>query len=84
MYGKAAGLSSVCFYGGSPKGPQLQSLQRGAKICIATPGRLNDFMQSGMVNLTGTTYLVGIILLLVGIILLLVGIILVLVGIRHG
>lgn len=42
----ASGMRSMCFYGGSPRGPQLRDLNRGAEICIATPGRLIDFMKS--------------------------------------
>ena len=30
----------------------------GAEICIATPGRLIDFLESGKTNLRRTTYLV--------------------------
>ena len=38
-----------CCYGGAPKGPQLRDLQYGVQIVIATPGRLNDFLESGQV-----------------------------------
>lgn len=41
----AAGLRTMCFYGGSSKGPQLRELGIGAEICISTPGRLLDFIQ---------------------------------------
>ena len=30
----------------------------GAEICVATPGRLLDFLQSGVTNLDRCTYLV--------------------------
>ncbi|VDP24788.1 unnamed protein product [Echinostoma caproni] len=54
----AAGMRTMCFYGGSPRGPQIRELQRGAEICIATPGRLIDFIRSER-NLMGrVTYLV--------------------------
>jgi ATP-dependent RNA helicase DDX5/DBP2 len=33
-------------------------LERGVEICIATPGRLIDFLESGKVNLRRVTYLV--------------------------
>ena len=39
-----------CVYGGAPKGPQARDLQYGVQICIATPGRLNDFLESGQVR----------------------------------
>ncbi|THD25027.1 DEAD-box ATP-dependent RNA helicase 30 [Fasciola hepatica] len=54
----AAGMRTMCFYGGSPRGPQIRELQRGAEVCIATPGRLIDFIRSEK-NLMGrVTYLV--------------------------
>ncbi len=37
-------------YGGAPKGPQLRDLSIGAHIAIATPGRLNDFLEGGQVR----------------------------------
>jgi superfamily II DNA/RNA helicase len=37
-------------YGGAPKGPQTRDLQRGVEICIATPGRLIDFLESRVVR----------------------------------
>lgn len=42
----AARLRTVCLYGGAPKGPQHRDLQRGAEVCVATPGRLIDFLKS--------------------------------------
>jgi len=47
-----------CVYGGAPKGPQARDLQYGVQICIATPGRLNDFLESGQVRLGQVSYLV--------------------------
>jgi hypothetical protein len=38
-----------CLYGGAPKGPQLRDLSMGMHIVIATPGRLNDFLEAGQV-----------------------------------
>ena len=57
-YGKASKLRHVCVYGGAPKRPQERDLSRGAEICIATPGRLIDFLESGVTNLRRCTYLV--------------------------
>lgn len=45
-------------YGGAPKGPQARDLQYGVPIVIATPGRLNDFLESGQVRLHQVSYLV--------------------------
>jgi ATP-dependent RNA helicase DDX5/DBP2 len=47
-----------CIFGGSPKGPQIRDLERGIEICIATPGRLIDFLERGVTNLRRVTYLV--------------------------
>ncbi|XP_071987769.1 probable ATP-dependent RNA helicase DDX5 [Engystomops pustulosus] len=57
-YGRACRLKSTCIYGGAPKGPQLRDLERGVEICIATPGRLIDFLEAGKTNLNRCTYLV--------------------------
>lgn len=40
-----------CCYGGAPKHGQLRDLQYGVQIVIATPGRLNDFLEGGQVRL---------------------------------
>jgi len=45
-------------YGGADKWPQKKELQSGAQIVVATPGRLLDFLEMGVVNLRRVTYLV--------------------------
>lgn len=45
-------------YGGAPKGPQLRDLGYGVQIVIATPGRLNDFLEAGQIRLEQVSYLV--------------------------
>ncbi|KAF5905020.1 putative ATP-dependent RNA helicase DDX17, partial [Clarias magur] len=57
-YGKSSRIKSTCVYGGAPKGPQIRDLERGVEICIATPGRLIDFLEAGKTNLRRCTYLV--------------------------
>ncbi|MBN3292777.1 DDX17 helicase, partial [Polypterus senegalus] len=57
-YGKTSRIKSTCIYGGAPKGPQIRDLERGVEICIATPGRLIDFLEAGKTNLRRCTYLV--------------------------
>ncbi|XP_053577287.1 probable ATP-dependent RNA helicase DDX17 [Bombina bombina] len=57
-YGKTSRLKSTCIYGGAPRGPQIRDLERGVEICIATPGRLIDFLEAGKTNLRRCTYLV--------------------------
>ncbi|PRD22985.1 UNVERIFIED_CONTAM: Ddx17 [Trichonephila clavipes] len=57
-FGKCTNVRNCCIFGGSPKGPQLRDLQRGAQICIATPGRLIDFLTCGMISLRRCSFLV--------------------------
>ena len=56
--GGECGLSSVCIYGGVPKGPQRQAIRDGAQVVVATPGRLLDLHEEGACALGGVTYLV--------------------------
>ncbi|GFR08815.1 probable ATP-dependent RNA helicase DDX5 [Trichonephila clavata] len=56
-FSKNCGLKSGCAYGGASRNNQLNSL-KGAHICVATPGRLIDFVSAGLVNLQQCTYLV--------------------------
>jgi ATP-dependent RNA helicase DDX5/DBP2 len=57
-FGRAAGMTATCCYGGAPKGQQLRELQRGVYLVIATPGRLNDFLEARQINLGSVQYLV--------------------------
>lgn len=44
--------------GGMAEGSQLQSIRNGARIIVATPGRLEDFLQRNLVNLSDIRMLV--------------------------
>lgn len=44
--------------GGMAEGPQLQAIRNGARIIVATPGRLEDYLQRKLVNLGGVKMLV--------------------------
>ncbi|XP_012542318.1 DEAD-box ATP-dependent RNA helicase 20 isoform X2 [Monomorium pharaonis] len=57
-FGSSSHIRNTCIFGGSPKGPQARDLERGVEICIATPGRLIDFLEKGTTNLRRCTYLV--------------------------
>jgi len=57
-FGRPCRVNNVCVYGGAPRGRQQQDLERGTHIIIATPGRLIDFLESGVTNLNRVTYLV--------------------------
>ena len=49
---RKVGLSSVLIAGGMPFGRQLQALDHGVPIVVATPGRLIDLMHRGAVDLS--------------------------------
>mmetsp|Transcript_29864 Transcript_29864/g.84173 ORF Transcript_29864/g.84173 Transcript_29864/m.84173 type:complete len:625 (+) Transcript_29864:371-2245(+) len=57
-FGRSSGIRNTCVYGGAPKGPQLRDINNGVQIVIATPGRLNDFLESGQIRLHQVSYLV--------------------------
>nr|CAD7443341.1 unnamed protein product [Timema bartmani] len=57
-FGTSSSVRNTCIFGGAPKGPQARDLERGVEICIATPGRLIDFLERGTTNLRRCTYLV--------------------------
>lgn len=57
-FGGPCRISTVCLYGGAPIGPQLGQLRRGVQVIVATPGRLNDFLENRQVDLTMCTYVV--------------------------
>ena len=57
-FGASSRVKSVCVYGGVPKGDQIRSLKSGAEVCVATPGRLIDLLESKATNLLRVTYLV--------------------------
>jgi ATP-dependent RNA helicase RhlE len=46
----------VC--GGLAEGPQLAAIRKGARLIVATPGRLEDYLSRGLVNLGGVKMLV--------------------------
>src|ERR1043166_7404390 len=52
------GITCTAIIGGSAYKRQMESLRRGPNIIIATPGRLIDFMDQGMINFNGLTHLV--------------------------
>jgi len=51
-YGKFTYLRAGVIFGGVSQGPQEQALRRGIDILVATPGRLNDLINQGLVNLS--------------------------------
>lgn len=57
-YTTSVGISVASFYGGTPKGPQMRQLSRGVDVVVATPGRCNDLVETGMLELGDVDYLV--------------------------
>jgi len=51
-------IKTVCIYGGVPYPPQKRALSRPYDILVATPGRLMDHMDRGLINLTHVKILV--------------------------
>jgi ATP-dependent RNA helicase DDX5/DBP2 len=50
---------SVCeAFGGAPRGPQEMAIRRGCDVLVATPGRLNDFADSRVVDLRNVKFFV--------------------------
>lgn len=48
-------VHTVAVYGGASIEQQIYKLRRGAQIIVATPGRLNDMIRRGAVDLTAVT-----------------------------
>lgn len=52
-------INTIALVGGSSRSDQLRQLQRGdANVYVATPGRLWDLVESGMIDLSSIKYLV--------------------------
>lgn len=57
-FGRTSNIRSVCAYGGAPKSLQIRKIQQGIEVLICTPGRLNDLLEMGVVNLSQVLFLV--------------------------
>jgi ATP-dependent RNA helicase RhlE len=57
-YGRGLGLRLATVVGGLGYGRQIETLNRGIDILIATPGRLLDLVERGNVKLGSVTFLV--------------------------
>ncbi len=49
---RPVGFFTVCIYGGVPQRRQETAMSRGTDIIVATPGRLEDLMAQGIVDLS--------------------------------
>ena len=50
--------SAALVCGGLAEGPQLNAIRRGARVIFATPGRLEDYLQRRLVDLSGVQMMV--------------------------
>src|SRR6201992_4060477 len=57
-YGRYTGLKHLVIFGGVPQHAQVQALQRGVDILVATPGRLLDLVDQRYINLQHIKYFV--------------------------
>lgn len=51
-------VKTVLLYGGVSINPQMDKLERGAQLVVATPGRLLDHIERGTINLQTTKFAV--------------------------
>ncbi|CAG8456726.1 15642_t:CDS:10, partial [Acaulospora colombiana] len=54
----ATQIFDECLYGGADAAPQKSELAKGCDVLTATPGRLNDFLERGIVSLRRVKFLV--------------------------
>ena len=47
-----------CLFGGASRGPQIAELRRSPALIVATPGRLIDFINQGLVTMERVNFLV--------------------------
>lgn len=57
-YGKYTNMKHMTIFGGVSQRPQETQLKRGVDIVVATPGRLMDLMNQGVIRLNHVEYLI--------------------------
>ena len=57
-YGKYTGIKNTVVFGGVKQGAQVQALNKGIEVLIATPGRLLDLINQGFISLSYIEYFV--------------------------
>jgi ATP-dependent RNA helicase DeaD len=50
------GIHTVAVYGGASISDQARDIKKGAQIIVATPGRMQDMINRGMVNISQINY----------------------------
>jgi ATP-dependent RNA helicase RhlE len=57
-YGRYTGLKTTVIFGGVGQNPQIDALQTGVDILVATPGRLNDLIGQNLCDLSNISMFV--------------------------
>ena len=57
-YGRHTNLKTTVIFGGVKQGAQATAIQRGVDVLVATPGRLLDLMDQGIISLRDIEYFV--------------------------
>lgn len=58
LLGTKSGINTAFIIGGEPYRKQFQQLERGPRIIVGTPGRINDHLEKGAIRLDTTDFLV--------------------------
>ncbi len=56
--GSQSKINSALLIGGEPMGPQFRQLNIGPRLVVGTPGRINDHLKRGSLNLRNAQFLV--------------------------
>jgi ATP-dependent RNA helicase RhlE len=55
---EGTGIRAACLVGGMNERPQIEAVKRGAQVIIATPGRLEDFLQRKLIQVFFNRFLI--------------------------
>jgi len=58
LLGPKSGINTAFIIGGEPYRKQFQQLERNPRIIVGTPGRINDHLEKGSIDLSTTNFLV--------------------------
>lgn len=58
VYGKYTNIKNTVIFGGVPQGKQVRTLNQGIDVLVATPGRLLDLMNQGIISLKDVKYFI--------------------------
>ncbi len=58
LIGRDSGIKTAFIIGGEPMGKQFAQLRRNPRLIVGTPGRINDHLERGTLDLEDTKFLV--------------------------